>query len=424
MDLWRPGEGWRAHGRRWMVVLGIVLWFGGIGLVDAQEFQVSAVENLSVRIGLSSERNYYNPQWAPDGRRISFETIVEKQRQLYVYDLDSLERSTPPRKIVSREERLDTYDPAGPVSSRRRPSVNFDLSWRPKPTTEIYYDFAFVGSGAQGVLGLYLYDYDEKGEKAPLHPVAEANEEAPRIQFPDWHPKGKNIVYCRGLEGNLEMREVHYMSSLSRWDEKALVTEEDMVEVEPEYSPVTGDKIVFTGSVGGNNDIYVFDKKRFDEKQFHRQQKLLAQLTTSNSVEFRPRWSPDEQYIAFLSKASTDAPRSLWIMDAQGRDKPRKLADKVFENPYFQGLTWHPDGKHLFFIKASKEQYDPICYVNIYTGKDHTLEMDLRTQGNEDVAISPDGSQILFCARGDAASDRLTWLALYIGRLKYGEGKE
>ena len=265
MELRRPGEG-RGIGRRWWgIVLGIGLWLGGgTGLVAAQTFRVSGVKNMSKEMTLSLEMNYYNPQWASDGHRISFEAIVEKKRQLYVYDLQNIGKGEEPLEIVSRKKRSGGSGPMNP-RIQRRPSVDFDLSW---PGSKMPYDFVFVGSGRRGSYGLYLQEQEE------FYPIAEANEEAPHIQFPDFDLTGRNIVYCRGLEGDLEIREVYYLKSTGKWRERPLVTQEDLVELEPEYSPSTGNLIAFNGSVKGNNDIYVFDRK----------QKALDRLTNWESV--------------------------------------------------------------------------------------------------------------------------------------------
>jgi dipeptidyl aminopeptidase/acylaminoacyl peptidase len=68
-------------------------------------------------------------------------------------------------------------------------------------------------------------------------------------------------------------------------------------------------------------------------------------LTTAESSDNNPRWSPDGTRIAFASKRGADEQPSLYVIRADGGE-----AEKILELPLaISAPRWLPDGQHIVF---------------------------------------------------------------------------
>jgi Tol biopolymer transport system component len=77
-----------------------------------------------------------------------------------------------------------------------------------------------------------------------------------------------------------------------------------------------------------------------------------ARLNTGAEREYLPAWSPDGQWIAYVTWSST-AGGQIWKKRADGQGQPQQLTR---EAAYYQELAWSPDGTRLVALRASKQQ--------------------------------------------------------------------
>ena len=79
-----------------------------------------------------------------------------------------------------------------------------------------------------------------------------------------------------------------------------------------------------------------------------------VRLTMSPKGESRPRWSPDNRWLAFLSSRAGDSAQ-VWLLDRRGGEAV-KLTD--YEGGV-SDLAWSPDGKRLALVVTDPEPDDP-----------------------------------------------------------------
>ncbi len=140
-------------------------------------------------------------------------------------------------------------------------------------------------------------------------------------------------------------------------------------------------KLVFAAGNFGDFDIFLYDLNS----------SKLTQLTSDESWNDYPRFSPDACRIAFGSTRS--GKQEIWLMNVDGSGARSLTADlKWADFP-----TWSPDGKEIAFISNQYFQVD-IFTVHLETGK---LRRLTKSEGFDCYPDwSPDGKHIAF------ASDR------------------
>ncbi len=118
----------------------------------------------------------------------------------------------------------------------------------------------------------------------------------------------------------------------------------DLVHVgEPELSP-DGERVAFVRKVADDAEsyvatIYVVSTDGGDARQF----------TVAEGVDSQPRWSPDGEYLAFVSTRGADDDRpQLWVLPTGGGEAQQvtEVAGGV------SGIEWSPDGSRIVFSQA------------------------------------------------------------------------
>jgi len=131
----------------------------------------------------------------------------------------------------------------------------------------------------------------------------------------------------------------------------------------PAWSP-DGESLVFSGSVGGITDIYLYDLT----SDTHRK------LTDDKNADFQPVFSPDGRYVAFATDRSpetdfvrlTYAKFQLAVVDLQtGQIRELNIFGPRVKhiNPQFS-----PDGLYLYFI-SDVDGFSDIYRVGVATGE-------------------------------------------------------
>jgi dipeptidyl aminopeptidase/acylaminoacyl peptidase len=106
------------------------------------------------------------------------------------------------------------------------------------------------------------------------------------------------------------------------------------------------DRTGYLGNERRRTHIYVFDVAS----------KKLTQITSGESDESSPEWSPDGKFVAFVSNRTPDPDTNfnsdIWIVAADNTDQGKTVMQVTTNPGPDRAPAWSPDGKTLAYVTA------------------------------------------------------------------------
>jgi TolB protein len=214
--------------------------------------------------------------------------------------------------------------------------------------------------------------------------VADADGENPRVVMqsheplmsPSWSPDGSSLAYV-----SFEQRmPTVYVQTLKTGDRRA-VSAHAGVNQAPAWSP-DGKKLALVLSTrDGNLDVYVLDLTS----------QQLSRITDDPGIDTEPQWSKDGQSIYFTSDRAGGP--QIYKVGIRPGDKPRRL---TFQGSYNARPRISPDESQLAFVTQENGDY-------------RIATMDLRGRGDVQVltkdhfdvspSYAPNGAVLIYASR-------------------------
>jgi tricorn protease len=236
----------------------------------------------------------------------------------------------------------------------------------------------------RGGLAMYIgiYDFDKKGYEELPHGTA-------NDMFPMWH--GDSIYFVSDRDGvanlfqyDLKSRKTEKLTNYTEYDVKwpslgpdSIIYENggylytldlannktakvpvtvtgDLLDVRPEIKSVAGLIGSYGLSPSGSRALFEARGEIFTLPIKHGS---VRNLTDSTGVhELNPAWSPDGQWVGYLSDKSGEY--EIYLVPQKGGDEVRVTTDGAV---YRYGLKWSPDSKKLLF----SDKKNRIYYVDV-----------------------------------------------------------
>jgi TolB protein len=212
---------------------------------------------------------------------------------------------------------------------------------------------------------------DADGENP--HTVMQSNEP---LMSPSWSPDGQNLAYV-SFEARLPSVYVQYLKT----GERRRISAKAGVNQAPAWSP-DGKKLALTLSTrDGNLDIYVLDLTTQE----------LTRITDDPSIDTEPQWSKDGQSLYFTSDRAGGP--QIYRVGIQPGDHPRRM---TFQGNYNARPRLSPDESQLAFVTQEDGAYR-IAVMDL-RGRG---EVQVLTKGRFDVSPSyaPNGAEIIYASR-------------------------
>lgn len=319
------------------------------------------------------------PTWSPDGRLIAFMANVagSEREAIYLMNADGtdlrqvpglpINASFPAWQPIPVEQRTPTASPSSPIAvpktngsiyfrvGERDGSTRIEAVWPDGSDRRVAFegDPMHVTQIAWSPDGSRIAYVDPVAADRGIYVANADGTDAVRLTdgvndgWPSWSPDGTRVLFsstrhdpeiehCEGISGQefLCPTDVYAMdadgSSVTR------LTSDDTAEFQPVWSPI-GDRIAFVRSNGGTGGeaplIFTMNPDGTNVRQVS---------SGEGGSDFSPSWSPDGSQIAFVGFRWEDW--AIWVVNADGTDEHELQFGGEVGAWFANRPVWSPDG--------------------------------------------------------------------------------
>lgn len=174
----------------------------------------------------------------------------------------------------------------------------------------------------QGDIDVHLIAWGERKSEAIFANLKGLSHE----EWPSWSPDGQRIAFTTTVDGNQEL----YVADASG-ENRVRLTSDPAIDAHPAWSP-DGRRIAFSTNRWGDLEIALISP---DGSQ-------LQRLTEAPGLDDYPAWSPDGGSLVFTS--NRDGNQEIYRMQADGR-RPRNMTQTESMETF---PSFHHDGRLTF----------------------------------------------------------------------------
>jgi len=270
----------------------------------------------------------FNPSISPDGKKLTFVSDRDGNREIYSTDLEWLDGYTQWRgsnlKNITNSNENDWTPVFSPIENKIVFSTYF-------PEGDNYDIFIMNddGTNKENLTNTLTYE-----------------------KFPQFSPDGSFIIYQGWQKGKMD---IFFLGLLDRniVNITRNVNSNDIISHGNAFSP-DGQSIVFTSERDGNRNIYLMRINGSD----------IEQLTNHEADDYEPSFSSDGQSIVFTSER--DGNKEIYIIDTATKNLINLTKNSTDDwNPRF-----YPDGQKIVFQSTRDGNWE--IYMMSLEGKGQT----------------------------------------------------